>query len=86
MKKELEIDSKSDARALITYLLNTAEGNIHYNDYLDVDGVTYLLGAAKTITRVYGLKEYNEVACRVDCIKEEVRKATERSLTALEWV
>lgn len=86
MKRELEIDSKSDARALVVYLLNTAEGNIHYNDYLDVDGVTYLLGAAKTIARMYGLKEYGEIVYRIDSIKEDVREATERSLTTLTWV
>jgi len=86
MKKEMEINNKSDARALVSYLLNTAEGHIHYNDYLDIDGVSYLLGAAKTIARMYGLKEYNEIAFCVDCIKEEVREASERSLKTLNWV
>ena len=86
MEIMMEIDTKKEAGALVVYLLNTAEGQIHYNDYLDIDGATYLLGAAKTIARMYGLKEYDEVVCRVDYIKEEVREATERSLTTLNWV
>ena len=86
MEIMMEIDTKKEAGALVGYLLNTAVGHLHYNDYLDIDGVTYLLGAAKTIARMYGLKEYDEISCRADGIKEEVREATERSLTTLNWV
>lgn len=86
MERMMEIDTKKEAGALVGYLLNTAEGHIHYNDYLDMDGVAYLLGAAKTIARMYGLKEYDEIACRADSIKEEIKEAIGRSLTTLNWV
>ena len=47
--------------------------------------VGYLLNTAVGHLH-YGLKEYDEIACRADGIKEEVREATERSLTTLNWV
>lgn len=83
MRKMMEIDTKKDAGKLVVYLLYTAMGQIEYGDYIDIEEVAYLLGAAKTIARMYGLKEYIEVIKSVDNIKVVLREATEKSMILL---
>ena len=85
-KDMLEINSKKDAGDLVDYLLYLAQGQVGYCYYTDINEIAYLLGAAKSIAQIYELREYTEISSRADCIKDDVRELTERSMTLLNRV
>ena len=85
-KDMLAINSKKDAGELVDYLLYLAQGQVDYCYYTDINEIAYLLGAAKSIAQIYELREYTEISSRADCIKDDVRELTERSMTLLNRV